>query len=781
MESAASGSNSRDGRPPSGHDSKTALSGCDVCDKIIQLFSAPVAEEVEIVMGKVAPLLVGDCSHSALFRNLEFSPQVPIREYEELELTFQRWGSSDTTAASFHCHQSDEEADSRIRAFSADLELVAQHDVRDHPGRALLLDPHWINDELVSGWISTCDRVHGDRCKTLPFLQKDDKIQPRYLIDTTQNCIARSEGIGSEYIALSYTWGQTQNLRNELAICQELQEPGALAQKSFCQKLPSTIRDAIAVVHHLGFRYLWVDSLCIVQDDEQHLHLELNQMHLVYASATFTLVAADGTDADYGLRGFRDLTAPRSLHQQPILLAAGESIMQDVRSQNMMTKERLGLRPEKAYYGRTWTFQEHLFSRRKLIFEDNSIRWRCQCMDFYEDLLPDSRVDGRFGNFWDLSDKYSGEKWFHSPVPTPSTISDIAWDYNAKTLTYPEDALAAFAGIQAMLHRIYPGGLTYGMPGNFFDVALTWAPERPTTRRRASTKSRDQRLPSWSWLGWEGSISLPNDLEFEIAPGMGVVGIVGYTMPVAEWYTMSSPTCAERRRIQPTWYENKILAFDEEAKLPPGWSREQYDVGGKFHMERLQVGCKFPRDIPEHCYRHSAFQHESQFHWYPIPVMERGEQHPLQPQTGFLYAQTSRAFFYTGGQTYQEDPSDMEIPRVRLVKNDGCQVGVLQLNNMSDLENLEIYPFHPIANISRRVELAATCKGYTGRIFDYELARRTAEATGEKEWVKQLKDCYFVLWIEWEDGVAYRRASGVVTVEAWESEKEPKPVDLILG
>ena len=81
----------------------------------------------------------------------------------------------------------------------------------------------------------------------------------------------------------------------------------------------------------------------------------------------------------------------------------------------------------------------------------------------------------------------------------------------------------------------------------------------------------------------------------------------------------------------------------------------------------------------------------------------------------------------------------------------------------------------------RRVELVATCKGYTGKIFDIELARALTEESGKEPWATQLKDCYFVLWIEWKDGVAYRKGSGAVTVEAWETEMEEDLLDLILG
>ncbi|KAL8993206.1 MAG: hypothetical protein Q9169_006518 [Polycauliona sp. 2 TL-2023] len=756
----------------SSRDSTIEPTACDVCAKIIQSFSIPVGEEAEIPLGNLASLLVGECPHVDMFRNLKLCHRRAPR-YEEQEVVLWRCGSSFTTATRFAC--SYWEKGHRVRTSSAGLELVARHDIQNHPGRALMLDSHWFSDGIIQEWISTCDRLHGDRCKTLPLMVNDDQVQPRFLIDTLRNCVVESKGFGSEYVALSYTWGRTQNLRNELAICQELQIPGILSQEKYRQRLPLTIRDAMAVVLRLGYRYLWVDSLCIVQDDEQHLRHELNQMHQVYAGATFTLIAADGVDANHGLRGFRDLTAPRHLQQQPIKLAAGESIVQDVRSRT--TGDVAVLLPGKAYYNRAWTFQENLFSKRRVIFEDNSVRWRCQCTDWDEDLIPDSRVDERDGDTWDLPGKYHGESWLHSSVPTLSILSDTIRTYNTKILTYPEDALSAFAGIQAMLHRMYPGGLTYGMPENFFDIALMWRPSWPITRRQASTKSHSHKLLSWSWLGWAGSVSFPTDLEFEIAPGVGLIGIEGYTMPVTDWYTMSSPRSTERRRIRPTWYHNKRFAAENADNILLGWRREPYDTEGRFHVEKSKIGYQYPRP-PGYCYRHSSSRHESQFQWYPIPVLDGSEPRLLQPQTAFLYAQTSRAFFHTGSLVDEKEDPHLGTPRVRLVKADGQQIGLLQLNNLSDLTNLET---DPVSKIGKRVELVATCKGYTGRIFDYELAKRIAENTGETSWASQLKDCYFVLWIEWEDGIAYRQGCGAVTVDAWERERDDDFVDLILG
>jgi hypothetical protein len=66
-------------------------------------------------------------------------------------------------------------------------------------------------------------------------------------------------------------------------------------------RIPRTIRDAMAVVRKLGIRYLWVDALCIIQDDPQDKAKEIHRMDSIYEGSTFTLVAASGSHADAGL------------------------------------------------------------------------------------------------------------------------------------------------------------------------------------------------------------------------------------------------------------------------------------------------------------------------------------------------------------------------------------------------------------------------------------------------------------------------------------------------
>ena len=90
--------------------------------------------------------------------------------------------------------------------------------------------------------------------------------------------------------------------------------------------LPNTIRDAIGLIGLLEERYLWVDALCIVQDDEETRHEQIINMTSIFANACLTIITNQGNDAQFGLRGLRGISQLRSLRQDIIRLEKGLNI-----------------------------------------------------------------------------------------------------------------------------------------------------------------------------------------------------------------------------------------------------------------------------------------------------------------------------------------------------------------------------------------------------------------------------------------------------------------------
>jgi hypothetical protein len=145
----------------------------------------------------------------------------------------------------------------------------------------------------------------------------------------------------------------------------ELVQDGALFKQG--DIVPRTIRHTIALIQRLGVPYLWVDCLCIVQDDEENLHRQLQDMASIYASAYVTIVAANGWDADHGLRGIRGITDPRQL------------------SPNDASDVYESLQPYTSiWYSRGWTFQEMVFSRRTIMLQYQVAIWVCNSASWHE-------------------------------------------------------------------------------------------------------------------------------------------------------------------------------------------------------------------------------------------------------------------------------------------------------------------------------------------------------------------------------------------------------------
>lgn len=109
----------------------------------------------------------------------------------------------------------------------------------------------------------------------------------------------RPAALHTKYVALSYVWGQVSTFRLGRNNLERLSAEGSLS--AIRHELPRTVNDAIDLIAALGQRYLWVDSLCLVQDDEEDVSMGIEQMNSIYHGSYLTIVAASGADASAGL------------------------------------------------------------------------------------------------------------------------------------------------------------------------------------------------------------------------------------------------------------------------------------------------------------------------------------------------------------------------------------------------------------------------------------------------------------------------------------------------
>jgi hypothetical protein len=172
-----------------------------------------------------------------------------------------------------------------------------------------------IDFRIVRNALALCKKWHASACdKSKRFCaQFEDPAEdiPHFrLIDTKDNRIVLPPK-GSTYVTLSYVWGRIDPetiLRLVRANVEQLANPGSLLLPENHDRIPVTVRDAMEVVRRLNLRYLWVDSLCIVQDDNGpggSKMSAISKMDLVYGGSYVTIVAAAGIDATAGLLGVR--------------------------------------------------------------------------------------------------------------------------------------------------------------------------------------------------------------------------------------------------------------------------------------------------------------------------------------------------------------------------------------------------------------------------------------------------------------------------------------------
>jgi hypothetical protein len=119
-----------------------------------------------------------------------------------------------------------------------------------------------------------------------------------YLVDLKDYCITVAE-FNPRYVALSYVWGLASNMgqlmKENLDV---MTQPGSLKSTDVQRQLPGTIQAAMDFAQLIGLRYLWVDRLCIVQNDLSHKTEQINAMGAIYFHSYLTLAAADNNSAE---------------------------------------------------------------------------------------------------------------------------------------------------------------------------------------------------------------------------------------------------------------------------------------------------------------------------------------------------------------------------------------------------------------------------------------------------------------------------------------------------
>jgi len=296
--------------------------------------------------------------------------------------------------------------------------------------------------------------------------------------------LTQTTGITGQYSALSHCWGGHGGLRTYKFSLQG--HMNAIDPSS----LSKTVFDAVAITRGLGLRYLWVDTLCIVQDDPEDWNTESLTMDVVYRNAIVTIAASSARDGREGCF----LQSPIS----PEAIRVPLTLTTSLQTTSVMFRTHLGSIAEgfdnSALSERGWCLQESILSRRILHFRKDRVVWQCK-----ESLTAEDYLHLRWNapNNFDRSRMLSG-------LPVTPSLNDwlsIVEDYSRRKLTVHTDKLCAMRGLsnffKSALGTIYLDGIWL----NGIHSCLPWI---SATGEMQNPPSR--RAPSWSWAALDGPI-----------------------------------------------------------------------------------------------------------------------------------------------------------------------------------------------------------------------------------------------------------------------------------
>ncbi|KAG1750039.1 heterokaryon incompatibility protein-domain-containing protein [Suillus paluster] len=327
-------------------------------------------------------------------------------------------------------------------------------------GRPTDLHGRRVNDTvdvgLVKKWLGLCEEGHGDICESVWWMG-DNRSLPGFMriVDVVSMAIVPAPP-ACRYVALSYIWGgigaEYWMAKDNFA---ERSTPGGLNMTNF----PDTIIDSIQLVRQLGERYLWIDTLCIIQDDIEDKTIQIHAM-----------------DSIYGGPPQQHIEVVQGLHLCALNLSAWST--------------------------RGWTYQELMLSRRRIYFTGQQVYFECRRDIFCEDVVAESK-------FLSLSIqplRYKGAGNFtclRKPTHTPPGQSPYT--------RHIVDAITAVTNALAKGFELGGGdpakSFQFGMTLTDLEHALVWQHDPHTPRARRSIPGEGKSAwPSWAWATWRGAV-----------------------------------------------------------------------------------------------------------------------------------------------------------------------------------------------------------------------------------------------------------------------------------
>ncbi|OCK76096.1 HET-domain-containing protein [Lepidopterella palustris CBS 459.81] len=296
--------------------------------------------------------------------------------------------------------------------------------------------------------------------------------------------LCEPRGKDMKYVTLSHCWGSgplltttTENIHS---------------WKSFIpwESLPPLFQDAVIITRQLGMRYVWIDSLCIIQDSKSDWECESAKMSGIYENSYVTVAAATSGDSD--THCLTDRCKPVKLQYQNAKGKAFSIKARKVQNHHPNASERTPARPGGPLVTRSWALQEHVLCSRifhytstELLFECKTA-FRCECMPTPKRLpttpalISKMLSTGRKRNVW--------MAWHR-----------IITQYTTRKLTVSSDKLPAISGIAAKIQLATNSEYLAGLWVENLAHDLLWSSDPSLEPPHTAHRLGEWRAPSFSW------------------------------------------------------------------------------------------------------------------------------------------------------------------------------------------------------------------------------------------------------------------------------------------
>jgi len=356
-------------------------------------------------------------------------------------------------------------------------------------------------------WLAECRTSHERCCEPM-----SDFIPSRILdVGTYRDSIRLQQtllGCASPYVTLSHCWGGGGEIL-------KMTKQTLKTMKSGIQisSLPATFAAAVRLTRALGFKYLWIDSLCIIQDSREDWMTESSQMGKIYSHSSLTISAVSGG-------AYCPNDEPKMLYYQPVLGKpkalcdscssghTGFEFLSDDTATTMLLNS--------PWFTRAWILQERILSPRVLYFSSTSMAWECNSSFTTFDTVGQigKALRLQFAQKATLSDPKFHLRDLTIQLRSKSMTMwrDIVREYSRRKLTFAQDKLPALAGVASKLAEktgyTYVAGLWLQ---DLLPTGLLWFRDFATT-----PITRPQyRAPSWSWASIDSHVAWSKSLPEE--------------------------------------------------------------------------------------------------------------------------------------------------------------------------------------------------------------------------------------------------------------------------